>query len=261
MPESGILEVAVSEIAANSHQPRMHFDESKLAELAESIKTHGIIQPLVGIKKGGKYELIAGERRLRAARMAGLDKVPVVVREAPEKEKFELAILENVQRHDLSPMEEARAYRRLMDEFGLSQEDVALRIGKSRSAVANAVRFLDLPLEVQRGLEEGAIAPGHAKVILSLDNPEKQRALYDLILREHLTVRQAEDRAGAAGSAERIRTSTRKSDPQLKASEDELSEALGTKVRVSKMGEKGAKVAIDFYSKQELIAFLNKMRG
>jgi ParB family chromosome partitioning protein len=259
--KTGITEVPTTSIRPNSHQPRLSFDEEKLRELAESIKTHGIIQPLVVMSVPGGYELIAGERRLRAAKLAGLTSVPVVVRQAPKKEKFELAILENVQRHDLSPMEEARAYRRLMDEFSLSQEDVALRIGKSRSAVANAVRFLDLPLEAQRSLEAGEISPGHAKVILSIANPEKRRALLDAIIREHLTVRETERRATSV--SERVvesRSGVFRQDPQLKASEEELREALRTKVRVSNAGTGGAKVAIEFASKRELVEFMNRIR-
>jgi len=254
----GVLEVEIGRVVANSHQPRATFHEEKLRDLADSIKQHGIIQPLLVTRRSdGDYELIAGERRLRASKLAGLSKVPIITRNAPVQEKFELAILENIQRHDLSPMEEARAYRRLMDEFHLSQEDVALRIGRSRSSIANMVRFLDLPVEIQRGLEEEKITPGHAKVILGVDNPEKQRALYELILREGLTVRQTENRLHIVGStSSRVRTHSPQ-DPELRASENELSEKLGTKVQVKKSGQ-GLKVAIDFYSQKELDSFLKK---
>jgi ParB family chromosome partitioning protein len=249
-------EVSLHLVHANSHQPRVTFDEERLQELAKSIKEHGIIQPLLVKKDEDGYELIAGERRLRAAKIAGIQKVPIVIRDVQTKEKFELAILENVQRHDLTPLEEARAYKRLMEEFHLTQEDVALRIGKSRSGVANAVRFLDLPLEIQRGLEEGKISSGHAKVILGIDNPEKQRALYNAIVEESLTVRQAENRLRKVGMGS-VRIRKTQEDPQLKVRENELSEKLGTKVQIKKLGQ-GMKVAIDFYSTKELEEFLQK---
>ena len=259
----GILEVEIGKIVANSHQPRISFDEEKLQELAESITKHGIIQPLVFTKtqKEGEYELIAGERRLRASRLAGLTKVPVILRDTKEQEKFEIAILENIQRHDLSPMEEARAYKRLMEEFDLSQEEVALRMGKKRSSIANCVRFLDLPLEIQKGLEEGNITPGHAKVILSVNNSEKQRALYDAIIRENLTVRQTESRLHFFISPTRVfRKRSLDRDPELRKSEEELNDILGTKVVVKKMGSYGAKVVIELYSQEELMYFLKKIR-
>ncbi|NCU41191.1 MAG: ParB/RepB/Spo0J family partition protein [Candidatus Moranbacteria bacterium] len=259
----GVLEVEIGKVRANSHQPRVSFDEEKLQELAESIKKHGIIQPLVVTKtqKEGEYELIAGERRLRASRLAGLAKVPVILRDTKEQEKFEIAILENIQRHDLSPMEEARAYKRLMEEFNLSQEEVALRMGKKRSSIANCVRFLDLPLEIQKGLEEGKIAPGHAKVVLSLNNSEKQRALYEIIIRENLTVRQTESRLRLLTSSPKVfHARPLDRDPYLRKSEEELNEILGTKVRVKKMGSYGTKIIIELYSQEELTSFLAKMK-
>ncbi|QQS61542.1 MAG: ParB/RepB/Spo0J family partition protein [Candidatus Moraniibacteriota bacterium] len=258
--EENTTEVEIGKILANTHQPRIGFDEEKLIELSDSIRRHGIIQPLIVTRKEtGDYELIAGERRLRAAKMAGLLKVPVVVRTAELQEKFELAILENVQRHDLSQLEEARAYRRLMDEFQLSQEEVAFRMGKKRSTIANIVRLLDLPFEIQRGLEEGRITPGHAKVILSLENGEKQRALYEIIIKDSLTVRQTEERLRSVSSLSRFRSRRTYQNPEIRSSEEELSETLGTKVRIQEKGD-GAKVAIEFYSKKELHNFLEKLR-
>ncbi|NCU42643.1 MAG: ParB/RepB/Spo0J family partition protein, partial [Candidatus Moranbacteria bacterium] len=174
---------------------------------------------------------------------------------------FEIAILENIQRHDLSPMEEARAYKRLMEEFDLSQEEVALRMGKKRSSIANCVRFLDLPLEIQKGLEEGNITPGHAKVILSVNNLEKQRALYDTIIRENLTVRQTESRIHLFLSSSKVfRNRCLDRDPYLKKTEEEINEILGTKVVVKKMGSYGAKVVIELYSQEEIDHFLKKIR-
>ena len=258
--EESVLEVEIGRILANTHQPRVSFDEEKLLELSDSIRRHGIIQPLIVTRKEhGDYELIAGERRLRAAKMAGLLKVPVIIRSAELQEKFELAILENIQRHDLSLLEEARAYRRLMDEFRLSQEEVALRMGKKRSSIANVVRLLDLPFEIQRGLGEGKITFGHAKIILSLENGEKQRALYEIILKDSLTVRQTEDRLRLSSSIARFRSRRFRVNPEIRSSEEELSEVLGTKVKIQEKGDV-AKVAIEFYSKKELNDFLEKLR-
>ena len=157
-------EVPIGDIVPNPHQPRLHFDEAKLEELEQSIKEHGVLQPLVvSPLSGGKYELIAGERRLQASKRAGLAAVPVVVKDASEQEKLELAIIENIQRHNLNPIEEAKAFLRLVDEFGLQQDDVAKKMGKSRSAVANTMRLLHLPIEIQRAVAEGKISEGHAK--------------------------------------------------------------------------------------------------
>jgi len=191
--QDDFLEVPIEKIASNPQQPRHDFDEKELAELADSIKEHGIIQPLVVVKIAPEqYELIAGERRLKASKLAGLKSVPVIIREeAGEREKLELALVENIQRHDLNAIEEARAFKKLIEEFDLTQEDVADKVAKSRSAVANKVRLLGLPIEIQRALEEGRITEGHARSILAIENPEKQSALFELILKDNLTVRQA----------------------------------------------------------------------
>ena len=189
--QDDFIEIPIGKIATNPQQPRHNFDEKELEELAGSIKEHGIIQPLVAVKIApDQYELIAGERKLRAAKMAGLELVPVIVREeAGEREKLEIALIENIQRHDLNVLEEARAYKKLIEEFDLTQEDIAKRVSKSRSAVANKIRLLGLPIEIQRALQEGKITEGHARSILAIENQEKQRALFELILKENLTVR------------------------------------------------------------------------
>ena len=180
----------------NPQQPRHDFEEKELRNWPTSIKEHGIIQPLVVTKIAPEqYELIAGERRLKAAKIAGLNMVPVIVREEEgEREKLEIALIENIQRKDLNVLEEARAYKKLIEEFDLTQEDIAEQVGKSRSAVANKVRLLGLPVEIQRALTEGKITEGHARSILAIENPEKQRALFELILKDNLTVRQVEDK-------------------------------------------------------------------
>lgn len=249
--------VPIAAITTNPHQPRLHFDEAKLEELAASIKEHGILQPLLVTKQGETYELIAGERRLQAAKRVGLSSVPVVLRTAGEQEKLELAIIENVQRHDLNPIEEAKAYLRLSEEFGLHQEAVAKKMGKSRSAVANTLRLLTLPIEIQRAVMEGRLSEGHAKALLAIENPEKQRALFELILKEELTVRETEDRARAVSVRSHVRT-TKEASPETMAKEEWLTEQLGTRVKIQARG-KGGKIIIEYYSPEELNALLGRM--
>lgn len=253
---SGVQEIDVIRIVPNPHQPRLRFDEEKLQELSNSIKEHGVIQPLVVTKNGNQYEIIAGERRFQASKLAGLKTVPVIVRDATEQQKLELAIIENVQRHDLNAIEEAKSYLKLADEFDLSQEEVAQKMGKSRSAVANKLRLLHLPIEIQKALIEQKITEGHAKAILAIENPEKQRALYEMILKNNLTVRQTEDKTKEVS----VKTHKRviSVDPEIKAVEDNLSSALGTKVKLSKSGS-GGKIVIDYYSQEELNNILSKI--
>lgn len=251
-----IIEVEVGRIVPNPHQPRSYFNEEKLAELVQSIKNHGIIQPLVVSEAGGKFELIAGERRLQAAQKAGLLTVPVIVRRAEEKEKLELAIVENIHRHDLNPVEEARAYQKLIADFEMNQEEVAAKIGKSRSAVANKIRILNLPLEIQKAIIEGKITEGHAKAILAMANPEKQRALFEMIVKNNLTVRQVEDKTReiSVKSHQRIVHV----DPEIKELENKLMGIFGTKVKVTKSGG-GGKIIVDYYSQEELDGILGRM--
>ncbi len=250
-------EIDVSLIVPNPHQPRTHFDETKLTELAESIKEHGILQPLVVTKVGERYELIAGERRFQAAKRVGLTHVPVMVRVASEQTKLELAIIENIQRHNLNPIEEARAYQRLLHEFGLSQEETALKMGKSRSTVANSVRLLQLPVDMQRAVSEGKISEGHAKALLGIDNKEKQRAIFELILSEELTVRETENKVRSVVVKSHVRTQ-KPEQVLLSAKAEELTEILGTKVKISPSG-KGGRVILEYYSEEELNSLLGKI--
>jgi ParB family transcriptional regulator, chromosome partitioning protein len=253
-----IIEAPIGSVLPNPHQPRLNFDEQKLQELSDSIKTHGVLQPLVVSRRDdGKYELIAGERRLEASKIAGLLKVPVVVRKATEQNKMELALIENVQRHNLSVMEEAKAYKKMQDTFALTQEEIASRVGKSRSNIANVLRLLNLPVEMQRAISEGKISEGHARTILALSNPEKQRALFDLILKEKLTVRETEGRVRdvtVKTHPKRIRSI----DPETQQKEQSLSETLGTKVKIKK-SKKGGQILIDFYSEEEFSSLHNKL--
>jgi len=253
---NGVQEIEVIRIVPNPHQPRLRFDAEKLQELCDSIKEHGVIQPLVVTKNGNQYEIIAGERRFQASKLAGLTTVPVIIRDATQQQKLELAIIENVQRHDLNAIEEAKSYLKLAEEFDLSQEDVAKKMGKSRSAVANKLRLLHLPIEIQKALIEMKITEGHAKAILAIENPEKQRALFEMILKNSLTVRQTEDKTKEIS----VKNHTRQIsvDPEIKRIEDILAGAFGTKVKLSKSGD-GGKIMIDYYSKEELNSILSKV--
>ncbi|MEI7741006.1 MAG: ParB/RepB/Spo0J family partition protein [bacterium] len=258
VPESsktGMLEVDINAIDPNPFQPRTVFNPEDLQELVDSIKIHGVMQPLVVTKQGNRYELIAGERRLRASKLAGLTKIPVVIREwVDDRTKLELALIENLQRSDLNPIEEALAYQLLMEEFALTQEEVSKRVGKSRPAVANAVRLLQLPTEIQTALREKRIAAGQARAILALKSESEQLALFHKIMNEGMTSRQAED----ATIETRISTSRR--DPNLMAYENELRQALGTKVKITEKNGRG-KIVIDYFSRTDLMEMKKKMTG
>lgn len=258
--QDDFLEVPIEKVASNPQQPRHNFDEKELQDLANSIKEHGVIQPLVVAKIApDQYELIAGERRLKASKLVGLKMVPVIVREeSGEREKLELALVENIQRHDLDVLEEARAYKKLIEEFDLTQEDVADKVGKSRSAVANKVRLLGLPIEIQRALSEGKISEGHARSILAIENPEKQRALFEMILKNNLTVRQTEEKVKEVTVSTHTRRMGSGGVSPFAEEEEKISASLGTKVSIKKSGN-GGKILIDFYSKEELENILSKI--
>ncbi len=254
--EGVALSVPIGSVVPNPHQPRIRFSEEKLMELAQSIREHGILQPLIVTRSGENFELIAGERRLQAAKIAGLSKVPVMIREAGDQEKFELAIIENIQRHDLNPIEEARAYERLSREFQLSQESIAKKMGRSRSAIANTMRLLQLPVDVQRAVADGKISEGHAKALLSIENPEKQRALFEMIVRLGLTVRETELKSRDASTRPPKRVSSK--DPEIEARESALSEIFGTKVRIAKTTG-GGMIRIDYFSDEEFRNIFSKL--
>lgn len=257
LPGNNPEEAPIDQILPNPHQPRLNFDEKKLDELANSIREHGILQPLIVTRVEHGYELIAGERRLQAAKKVGLTTVPVIVRAAGEQEKLELAIIENIQRHDLNPIEEAKAYLRLTDEFHLSQEAVAEKMGKSRSVVANTLRLLTLPVEIQRAVAGGQLSEGHAKALLSIENSEKQRALFDLIIKDELTVRETEGKAREVSVRGHIRQQ-KDVTPEMAAKEEWLTEQLGTKVKIQTSG-KGGKITIEYYSPEELNTLLSRL--
>lgn len=246
-----IAKIPVSNVVPNPNQPRRYFDKESLQKLAQSIREHGIIQPIIVTKiNDERYELIAGERRLEAAKLAELKEAPAVIRLASDQQKLELALVENIQRHNLNAIEEARAYKKLREEFSLTQEEIAQKTGKDRSTVANTIRLLELPVEIQRGVIEEKITSGHARAILGLENPEKQRALYELILKNNLTVRATEHKVKEVTVQTYKRRIAKNVDPYIQDIEDKIQQKLGTKVQIRKRGVAG-KITIDFYSEEE----------
>ncbi len=262
--QAGMVEIPVDDIAPNPMQPRQRLDPESLEELAASIREHGLIQPLIVSSTvpgmgSTPYQLIAGERRLEAARLAGLSTVPVIVKEATPQEMLALALVENIQRADLNPLEEAGAYRQLMDEFGMTQEQVADQVGKSRVAVANAVRLLRLPAAVKSALAGGQISEGHARALLGLDQEEAQLRALKTVIRQGLNVRQTEElvRRMSAGPSPRREQATT---PETEALEQRFRERLGTKVRLFR-SRRGGKLVIHFYSEEELQAIYDVIVG
>jgi len=250
-----LLYCGIEEIVPNRSQPRKHFDESKLQELAESIKEKGILEPLIVRRVNEGYELIVGERRWRAAQKAGLKEVPVLVREVEGREVLELSLIENLQREDLNPIEEAEAFKRLIEEFNISQEALATRIGKDRTTITNTLRLLKLPSEVRNQLLQNHITSGHARAILSLENKEKQKELCALIIKKGLSVREAEALAKQWSEKPKrlVAPAKKKSDweSQLNSLQDSLRRHLGTKVHITQKGKRG-KIEIEYYSFDDL---------
>jgi ParB family chromosome partitioning protein len=257
---SGVRQIDVDTIAPNPQQPRQHFDRDRLEGLAASIREHGIVQPLVVTAgEDGGYRLIVGERRWQAARLAGLRQVPVVVTEATDRQTLELALIENVQRHDLNPLEEAGAYSRLIEEYGLTQAELAGRVGRSRAAVANTLRLLGLSPTLKRAVVDGRITEGHARALLALSGAETQTAVLTRIEREGLNVRQTEElvrRLQAAAPARRSKTR----DADVEAVENRLGRALGTRVSI-RPGRKGGKIVIDYYSDEDFDTLYRRLVG
>lgn len=247
-------EAPIDAIAPNSRQPRTHFDEAALEELAASIREVGVLQPLlVRPLSDGRYELIAGERRLRASKLAGLTMVPIVVRAAGAQATLELALIENVQREDISALECAEAYKQLVSEFGMTQEQVADRVGKSRSAIANTLRLLKLPRRILDGLAIGTISEGHARALLQLESDAQRLAVYDLIVKRGLSVRQTEEasRTKAPTKLRRKAAELADVDPSWRAVRDGLSERLASPVRITG-NERGGTIVVPFYSEEDL---------
>ncbi len=254
----GEIRLPLDKLKANPNQPRKNFDEEALQELAASIREHGVIQPIIVEDAGdGFYLIVAGERRSRAARIAGLREVPAVVRNYSDERRLEVALIENVQRADLNPVEEAQAYRRLMELTGLSQEETAARVGKNRSTVANALRLLKLPEDMLAALAAGQLTSGHARAILSVLNPADQRLLFGKIVADAVSVREAEKAAADLNGGIRAaapagkETHPKDKQPELLAMEQRFIDALGTKVAISG-GLKRGSIKIDYYSMEDL---------
>jgi ParB family chromosome partitioning protein len=252
----GISEIELDKIVPNEYQPRKVFDDEKMKELAASIKEQGVIQPVIVHRAGSGYQLIAGERRWRASRLAGLKTIPALVKEATKRELLEMALIENIQREDLNPLEAAEAYKRLQDEFKLTQEDLARRVGKERSTVTNFLRILHLPKEVKQELGTGALSMGHAKALLSLERSRDQIQAALMITKKGLSVREAEALASRLKNPPKEKKT--RLGHELKAVEERLKKALGTKVSIAAKS-KGGKIVIEYYSAEELDRILEKI--
>ncbi len=257
---TGLTEVPLASITPNPHQPRSSIRDQDLVELAASIEEHGIIQPLVVTQTPDGHQLIAGERRWRAARLAGLATVPVVVKDVAPREMLELALVENLQRADLNPLEEALAYRQLLEEFQLTQDQVARRVGKSRAAVSNTLRLLKAAPAIQEALTAGKISEGHARALMGLEQLEAQENALKTVLKQTLNVRQTEELVRRLLGAHREEKPARQVSPQTRALEASFRQALGTKVSLAR-GSKGGRVVIYFYSDEELDALYERIVG
>ena len=262
-------QVPIAEIHPNPRQPRRYFNEAKIAELSESIRNQGILQPLVVRKIPQGYELILGERRFRAAQRAQLERVPVIVKDVSDAESLEMALVENIQREELTPIEEALAYRQLMEEFHLTQEQVAQRVGKSRPVVTNLLRVLNLPEEIKQHVDKGTLTVGHARALLALNMPEQQLEMARRIMADSLSVRATETLVSQANIIEEspVESSTpekptaiQRTDVYLHAVEEDLTRSLGTKVRLTSR-KKGGKIEIEYYSNDELEGLVQRLKG
>jgi ParB family chromosome partitioning protein len=249
------------ELEINPFQPRKHFDTEALEGLAATIREHGVLTPVVVRRVPGGFQIIAGERRIRAARLAGLTHIPTIIKDATDSQALQMALVENLQRQDLNPLEAAEAYQRLVDEFGLTQEEVAGRLGRNRSSVTNSLRLLRLPKRIQEDVAAGTLSEGHARALLGLDGPADQIRGRNLVVKRGLTVRATEAlvrrlRAGEPPKRERLSNQ----DPNLGALEDQLRTALGTKVRIQRSGA-GGTVEISFYSSDDLTRLADVILG
>ena len=262
-----VYEAPIDSIAPNPEQPRTTFDDDALDELTASVREHGVIQPLLvtqlpaepGASGGARYQLIAGERRLRAAQAAGLDRVPVTVRESVPREQLVLALIENVQREDLNPLEESRAYKRLVDDYGLTQQQVAERVGRSRASVTNRLRLLDLSQQAQQALVGGAISEGHARALLALRDPDDQLEALARVQREGLSVRDTERLAQRVADGGRKPRRTAAPDPDVEAVVEALRRELGTKVSMRRGARGRGTLTIHFGGDEELNGVLDRL--
>lgn len=251
--DKALSEIKISEIDPNMGQPRKSFNEDELLELAESIKIHGVIQPIILTKRGKRYEIIAGERRWRASKLAGLTKIPAVIREYTDKEIMEVSLIENIQRQDLNPIEEAVAFKNLIDEYKMKQDDLAERVSKSRSAITNALRLLKLDDKVKAMLAEGLISTGHARAILAVEDKNKQQILATRIFDEKLSVRETEKLVKQILENKESKKEEKSSEKLIyKKLEDSLKSIIGSKVSIKSKDNGKGKIEIDYYSIEEL---------
>jgi ParB family chromosome partitioning protein len=256
--KDSIMEIDINEIEQNLVQPRKKFDEEKLQQLADSIKEHGIVQPVIVRKEGDYYKLIAGERRWRAARMAGLKTIPAITREFTEREMMEISLIENIQREDLNPIEEAEAYSLLMTEFNLTQEEISKRVGKSRSAVANILRLLNLDGRVRGYVTDGLLSEGHARAIISVTNMDLQYEAAKKIIDDGLNVRQTEKLVKSMLNG-RVKKPVKRAEPFIIDIQERLTNHLGTKVNINH-GRKRGKIEIEYYSPEDLERILDILK-
>lgn len=260
-PKNEIINVQTDQIKPNPFQPREDFDTQSIAELAQSIKEKGVIQPLLVRRKGDYYELIAGERRLRAANLLNIKEIPIIVREAEDQDSLELALIENIQRQGLNPIEEAHAYQYLIDKFKVTQEKISNGLGKARVTITNTLRLLRLPQEIQEEIKKGRISFAHGKTLLEIEDANQQRRLAQEIISKGLSVRELENlirMQRPRGIKRRMGESAR--EPYVTVLEEELQQALGTKVRISKRKKRGH-IYIEFYSQQDLERIVNILKG
>jgi ParB family chromosome partitioning protein len=249
-------DLMLDEIEPNPLQPREDFDEGKLADLVSSIKANGVLQPIIVRKAGPKYQIIAGERRWRAAQRAALMSIPAIIKDATDQDMLKIALIENLQRQDLNPIEEANAYRSLIEEFSLTQDTLAAYVGKDRSTIANIIRLLSLPKEIQAHVSRGTLSMGHARALLSLGEPSAQLELCRRVIKEDLSVRQVERLVRSRARAREHKLP--KIDPDVRRLEEELQRSLGTKVRIRRAGKRG-KIEIEYYSSEELEALIDRL--
>lgn len=255
--DEGALEIDLDLIEPNESQPRTRFDEEQLEELAQSIRVNGIVQPLLVRRRGGRYQLVAGERRWRAAQRAGLQRIPVVVRDIPDEKMLELALIENIQRQELNAIEEAYAYKRLIETLGLTQEMVAQRVGRDRTFITNYLRLLRLPADVQRFVEESKLSMGHARALLGVDDPNVQRRIARSVMDQGLSVRETERTVkrivAGVTTAAAIQVQQRSNDANVRTAEAKLRRRLGTQVRVipNQTGQ-GGRIEIEYYNEGDL---------
>ena len=256
--DRGLFYCPIESISPNPHQPRQNFSDHELTELANSIKEKGIIQPILVSRTKDGFQLIAGERRWRAAQKAGLDKIPVWIRDVSPGESLELALIENIQRKDLNPIEESSAYQELMQKFHLTQEVLSKRVGKDRSTIANFLRLLKLPAIIQQDLIDGQLTTGHARVLVTIESPLVQKEIRGLIIKKSLSVRQTEALVKKTSAPKKPKSQKNESDYYIESLSKDLQKSLGTKVAIKRKGEKG-RIIIEFYSDEDLDRLIDRL--